>query len=463
MGIGYFLRLGDRTTCGGQIVTGCDSHLIDGLPAARVGDKYICGKDGNQYFIVSGIPDTTIMDLPAAGTEHSIGSCSCNCKFIASCLTDIYGFKSEYYEKPRAAKPVQPIRPMQPEPASAPGPGPVAKSQEEPRIPVDAGFCVLPFGTTPSLYKPWFFINSEEDVLSLYDEMNPEKEKKPGSILILVDPLKKESDQIEHLKKARDTVDAALEPLTNAEALFLYKHRNVIDQFSSIGGDYGGFLSGMAKEYFSEIEKTLTSIQQTYQNQFITHGTLISEQFFIERNQLFKKLDSIFLKVFRERIGLAPYSDIKSALRLSSSSIIHRWNQTGVNDIEGYATYMERSAKVVKLMDGMGKVAVGLSALSGANTIYDACTTGINCSKTAFTEIGKFSGGILLPVLATGLVRTGTTAICAVILGAATAPAGGGGALACGVVVSGLSELAVGKIGESIGSSAGEVFYNFSN
>lgn len=327
MGVGYFLRLGDKTSCGGHIISGCDNHLITGLATARTGDKYICGVDKQPYYITGGIPSYMIMGVHAAGTAHIRGTCSCKCHFIPSDYTASYGYEHDPSQLKSA--PVVPL--------------PTPK--EEPRSPVDAGFCVLSYEATPASYEPWFFTNPEADVLSLYHELNPSKTKKPGSILIIADPLKKDPIQIEHLTNARDKVDAALEPLTNAEALFLYTHRNVIDQFSSIGGDYGGLLSGMAKEYFAEIEKTLISIQETYQNQFTTH----------------------------------------------------------------------------------------------------------------------FSGGVLLPIAASGLIRIGTTAACAVVLGAATAPTAGSGALACSVVVSGLSGVAVGKIGESLGSNAGEAFYNYSN
>lgn len=81
------------------------------------------------------------------------------------------------------------------------------------------------------------------------------------------------------------------------------------------------------------------------------------------------RVTGIFLKIFREHIGLAQYDDIKKALRLSSSSIVHKWNQTRINDIEGYATYIEKSAKLVKLMKTFNKVGIALSALNGANSI----------------------------------------------------------------------------------------------
>ena len=457
MAVGYFLVIGDKTSCGGRITSGCDNHTFYGRATAREGDSYICGADNKIYRIAGGIPNYIIHGAHAAGTLHSRGTCSCRCRFIPSNWNDTYEYESEskLTAKPLSATPKPP--------APAPTPVPPVVPKEEQRVTVDAGFCVLPYGATPSSYEPWFFINPESNVLSLYHELNPDKVKKPGSILIIADPLKKETSQIEHLKIARDKVDKALEPLTNDEALFLYKHRNVIDTFTSIGGDYGGLIAGMAKDYFSEIEKTLVEIHSTYQNQFLTQGTLISKQFFVERNQLFKKLDSIFLRMFRKRIGLAQYDDIKKALRLSSSSIMHKWNETGINDIEGYATYIEKSSKIVKMMDGLGKVGIGLSALNGANNIYDACTTGIDCSKTTFSEIGKFAGGIALPSFTGRAIIAGSTALCAVVLGAASAPIGGGAALACEVIVAGISGFAVGKAGEAIGSKIGERFYNITN
>jgi hypothetical protein len=49
--------------------------------------------------------------------------------------------------------------------------------------------------------------------------------KKPGSILIVVDPEKQEPEQVETLQRARDRIDAALEPLTVQEAKLLHDNR----------------------------------------------------------------------------------------------------------------------------------------------------------------------------------------------------------------------------------------------
>ncbi|HCL5347917.1 TPA: hypothetical protein N3A45_001060 [Salmonella enterica subsp. salamae serovar [1],40:z35:e,n,x,z15] len=330
----------------------------------------------------------------------------------------------------------------------------------EDRTPVDAGFCVLPYEVKPSTYETYIFANPPKGTRELYRKLNPDMMKKPGSILIVVHPEKQDAEQIKHLTNARDKIDNALEPLNLDEARFLYQNRHIIDMFTSYGSDYGGILSDMSERYFGEIEHTLIQIQEAYKNQYLTRGMLISEQFFVERRQLFKKLDGIFLKIFRERIGLAQYDDIKKALRLSSSSIVHKWNQTGVNDIEGYATYIEKSAKLAKLMKTFNKVSIGLSALNGANSIYDACTIGRDCEKTAYTEIGKFSGGLAAPVVFNFAVKSTSTVVCSIVLAALSAPEGGVGAIACEIVVPAVTSFGVSKAGEAGGEMIGESIYN---
>ncbi|WP_148677399.1 PAAR domain-containing protein, partial [Klebsiella michiganensis] len=84
MGTGFFLVRGDKTTCGGSIIEGCDNHSIHGQATARMGDKYICDKDKKVYHIAGGIPNYFIHGVQAAGTAHSRGTCSCKCYFINS-------------------------------------------------------------------------------------------------------------------------------------------------------------------------------------------------------------------------------------------------------------------------------------------------------------------------------------------------------------------------------------------
>lgn len=466
MGYGFFLVIGDKTTCGGKIISGCIEHTIHGQPTACEGDQYICGVDKKLYQIVGGQPGYFIHDRRAAGTAHSVGMCPCKCRFIHSHSGMTYDYESMAIN---TSKPVtnriEPVTPHNvPKPLTmAPGSSCPVEEGEPSREPVDAGFCVLPYGSTPSSYEQYIFVNPPEGTRELYKKFNPDIKKKPGSILIIVDPEKQDADQIKHIERARDRIDNALEPLTLDEARFLYQNRHVIDMFTSYGSDYGGILSDMSEKYFGEIESTLKQIQDTYKNTYATRGILISEQFFAERRRLFKKLDGIFLKIFREHIGLAQYDDMKKALRLSSSSIVHKWNQTGVNDIEGYATYIEKSAKLAKLMKTFNKVSIGLSALNGATSIYDACTIGRDCEKTAYTEIGKFSGGLAAPVVFKIAIKSTSTAVCSIVLAALSAPAGGAGAIACQIVVPALTTFGVSKAGEEGGALLGESIYNMTN
>ena len=76
--------------------------------------------------------------------------------------------------------------------------------------------------------------------------------------------------------------------------------------------------------------------------------------------------------------------------------------------------------------------------------------------KTAYTEIGKFSGGLLVPAMFNASIKSGTTAICSVVLTVLSAPEGG---IACGIVVQ-AAAFGVSKAGEKIGETSGEVIYN---
>ena len=95
----------------------------------------------------------------------------------------------------------------------------------------------------------------------------------------------------------------------------------------------------------------------------------------------------------------------KNALGLSTSSITYKWNETGVGDIDGYATHIKRAAKYVKAMRYTGYLGIGFSGLHSLNEIHEACSVGREgeCTKKKYTEIGSFAlgtGGIARTTLA---------------------------------------------------------------
>ncbi|WP_391529018.1 S-type pyocin domain-containing protein [Photorhabdus akhurstii] len=96
MAIGYYLLVGDKTTCGGQIITGDHTMTFNGRATAREGDKVTCGKHPGTYTIVGGISDMFDMGQRLAGTLDSVSTCPCRARFINSVM-DSY----EKQEQPR--------------------------------------------------------------------------------------------------------------------------------------------------------------------------------------------------------------------------------------------------------------------------------------------------------------------------------------------------------------------------
>ena len=450
MAIGYFLRVGDQTTCGGRILTGDDTFIWYDAAAAREGDLVSCGKNPRvPYRIIGGTDGFFDEGQQLAGTLSSISSCPCRARFIPS-IPDSYeeetaqstystGFDTEVSEPaisiPKLRLPPEPEQHAQ-----------VAKKKTG----VDAGFAVIPCGGTTEAWQRLLFTgNPPSGVQALFATLNGADQKyKAGSIMLLVDPEKQDEEQITHMLAAKQRIDTALEPLTHKEANFLHQHYATIANFSSIADKGIGLAADSAGKYFANIEKILNEIQQTYKKAWITKGALIGEQFYVRRGQLFKELESV-LKVgfLNKAMKLGEYTKIKNALGLSTRSITYQWNQTGINDIDGYATHIERAAKYVKAMRYTGYVGIGFSAVHSLNEIHEACSVGreAECTRKKYTEIGSFALGTGGGVLAGGWAIP----LC-IAIGVGTAGVGG---LVCTVIAG----VGLGYAGSTVGSAVGEL------
>lgn len=93
MAIGYFLRVGDKTTCGGQILTGDPTLSWYGVAGAREGDLVSCGEHSGRFHIIGGCNSVWDNGRKVAGTLESISSCPCRARFINS-LQDCYSDES---------------------------------------------------------------------------------------------------------------------------------------------------------------------------------------------------------------------------------------------------------------------------------------------------------------------------------------------------------------------------------
>lgn len=442
---GNYLFRGDKTVCGGRILEGFPDHQFFDKDMACEGHKVTCGKHPGYYRICGGLNNDDIHGKRIAGTLHSYSSCPCKSKFVPSNLVDDYELESQSttttdnYHK--VEFPVLP-GPIEPEPDQH---AQVAKKKTG----IDAGFAVLPYGGTTEAWQRLLFTeNPPAGAKELFATLNGADERyKAGSIMLLVDPEKQDDEQIAHMKAAKARVDAALAPLTHEEANLLHKHYATIANFTSYADTGIGLAADPVGKYFESIEKILKEIQETYKNTYLTRGALIGEQFYVRRSQLFKELESI-LKVnfLNKAMKFREYTKIKNALGLSSSSITHKWNETGISDIEGYATHIERAAKYVKAMRYTGYLGIGFSGLHSLNEIHEACSVGreAECTKKKYTEIGSFAVG-------TGVgVAGGYLAIpLCIAIGVGTAGVGG---LACSVIAG----AGLGYVGSRAGGAFGE-------
>jgi len=109
---GYFIRQGDKTECGGEVIQGNGRVMMASAEHACEGDPVSCGKDGNIYEIAGGVSYFISQGRRVAGTLDSYSTCPCRAKLIASSHRQVYGKADDY--TPAAGRAVTPT------PASAP-------------------------------------------------------------------------------------------------------------------------------------------------------------------------------------------------------------------------------------------------------------------------------------------------------------------------------------------------------
>lgn len=82
MSVGYFLRVGDSTTCGGKILTGDPSFQWYGVSDARESDIVTCGSYPGTFKILGAVQEIFDEGLAWAGSLDSFSSCPCQARFI---------------------------------------------------------------------------------------------------------------------------------------------------------------------------------------------------------------------------------------------------------------------------------------------------------------------------------------------------------------------------------------------
>ena len=90
MAEGYFICLGDWTSCGGKVLDAKADVAMFDVALACEGDPVSCGANNNIYVILGGVPSIDSDGRLVAGTLDSYSSCPCSARLIPSILDTTY-------------------------------------------------------------------------------------------------------------------------------------------------------------------------------------------------------------------------------------------------------------------------------------------------------------------------------------------------------------------------------------
>lgn len=316
---------------------------------------------------------------------------------------------------------------------------------------VNPGYCIVQQPGTLDFQTRLLFNDPNSDAARYFMQVNSDVQwSKPGQMLILGAPGSNNSVQLKQLQLAKKKVNSALADLNSGEANFFNQHFSTIAAVTNFMDKSLGVVADAGEKYFSEIEKKLKSIELAYQNQYRAQGTLISQQFFVERQRLFSELDGLLNKLSRLTLKMKPYNELKHALGLSSRSIVHEWSTAGVASIRGYSTYIDNASKAARFLKAGGWLAIGFAGANTTNEVYNACTVGReqSCSKVAVKKYSSFGASLAGGIYGGKYGAMAGAGVC-VALGVAT---GGVGLLACSIV----GAAAGGYVGGEIAGGATE-------
>ena len=463
---GYFIGLGDKTTCGGKVLEGDPRINIYGLLHACAGDRVSCGKDGKIYRIVGGISHMVSHGRHLAGTLDSFSDCPCRAQLIPSVFTASYQNETS---APQAA-----LRTAQPAASTVTSPSVVPRQSAFPPSVHSAppalnrgaaqepGFYVVPKSMTREALEATLFPVRDSAVMNKFQTLNPNlAEVKTGSMIVLSDPNNFQCTREEaQLLEAAQHVKKSLDPLTPDEADFLQRHGAEIASFIGPTSTWLGVSAGVMETHLTNLRDTLLAMERLHQKSYLQDGHLKSPQFFADRQRLMAKLDSHLLNstLLRSQTTLGDHPKLKTALGISSRSLVHHWNKAGApGQIPGYATHVDAISRAAKYMKAGGYIGIGIGGVSSLLAIQQVCNgdSGAACEKIKFTEGGKFGMSTALGV-GGGLAGQVASAPICLAIGVAS---GGIDGVVCVAAIVGAGAWVGTKAGEMGGEAIGEIIY----
>lgn len=297
--------------------------------------------------------------------------------------------------------------------------------------------------------------------MSKFDALNPGLSiVNAGSMIVLSDPNNLQCTREEAiLMAAAAKANEAVKALSPEEANFMVRHRDEIETLFAQGATSIGIGEAMFAKNLDDVKNLFKDIEALHIRSFQADGHLRSADFFAERKRLLAQLNTNLTALTRKGIGFPDHPNLKSALGISTRSLVHRWTAAGGPDqIPGYATHIDGVSKAAKYLKYGGWIGTGIGGTASHMKVKDVCSAGNSeaCERVKFTETGGFLGGFAGGA-AVGAVLTGST-VGYVCLGLGV-PTGGAGTLVCGVLVVGVGSFGAGIAGGKAGESIGDIIY----
>ncbi|AZD21961.1 hypothetical protein C4K24_2658 [Pseudomonas chlororaphis subsp. aurantiaca] len=483
----YVIREGDPTTTGGKVIAGSSTTIVEYRKVARITDPVWCPVCQSVGYIAEG-HNTWLDNQQAIAVEGCSVQCGCpvgSNRLVAtqsSVLSDNQppvpvpaalvpqvvanthqwaeairrGYSQNQFADSVPRDQVKGLAPISETALSAPA----QLSQQS----VEPGFYIVQSPMSRAALEVVLFGQPDAALLEKFRRLNPQltDTAKPGQMVVLSHPENHQCTREEALlMEAAEKVSAALDTLTPEEAAFMVQYRQQIESVLSYGSTSLGVATSAAGNHLDSIKRTLQEIESLHQRYFLRDGHLRSVQFFAERQTLFARLDTHLTTITKMSIAFPDHPDLKTALGISSRSLVHHWTKAGAaGQIPGYATHIEGVSKASKVLKYGGWIGTALGGGASYVKVQDVCSAGNKeaCEKVRFTETGSFAGGVgagMAIGAVMGVSGGGGAAICVAI----GVPSAGAGGIVCGLIVAGVASYAAGKAGEKGGEIMGEIIY----
>jgi uncharacterized Zn-binding protein involved in type VI secretion len=463
---GYFIRKGDKTSCGGEVLEADTRVTLFGFAHARDGDRVSCGKDNETYVIEGGVSHITSHGRIVAGSLDSLSSCPCKAELIPS-LTSVSYEPARGAAQRAAMAPVQPVASATSHPTTPrssgfmPAPNPQVPMHGNNAQPADPGFYIVPRSTTGEQLEASLFTLRDPAVMGKFKLLNPNlRDVKAGSMIVLSDPDNYQCSREEALlMDVAAKTNQVLEILSPQEADFMVQNRDVIQTFLVYGSGAIGVGASIFKNNLDNVGSALRDIEVLQQTTLQRDGHLRSPAFFVERQRLLAQLNSHMTALTRKGIGFPQHINLKKMLGISSQSLVHHWtNASAGGQIPGHATHLEGVAKASKYVQYGGWLGTAVGGGASAMKVQDVCMAGNAeaCERVRFTEAGSFAGGIMGGAAAGVRLSVETTGRLCIALGITN---GGLGTGVCSVVTVATGGLVGGAVGSGVGEWMGDVIY----